>query len=156
MISDEFNSKIWIYFETNLKPRTRKEYFKIINDFNKEIGHDPLTLTSKEAKQYYNYLLNKMEHNLISYSTGVMRLSVIRSICNFIEYYNINHGNKYINYFKEYSLPEPDRLIDEKGIPMRRIIKSHFDIFLVLCKASRIMPPVLLAKTSTPTIRDHQ
>ena len=26
MISDEFNSKIWIYFETNLKPRTRKEY----------------------------------------------------------------------------------------------------------------------------------
>lgn len=38
--------------------------------FNKEIGHDPLTLTSKEAKQYYNYLLNKMEHNLISYSTG--------------------------------------------------------------------------------------
>ena len=117
MISDEFNSKIWIYFETNLKPRTRKEYFKIINDFNKEIGHDPLTLTSKEAKQYYNYLLNKMEHNLISYSTGVMRLSVIRSICNFIEYYNINHGNKYINYFKEYSLPEPDRLIDEKGMP---------------------------------------
>lgn len=117
MISDEFNSKIWIYFETNLKPRTRKEYFKIIKDFNKEIGHDPLTLTSKEAKQYYNYLLNKMEHNLISYSTGVMRLSVIRSICNFIEYYNINHGNKYINYFKEYSLPEPDRLIDEKGIP---------------------------------------
>ena len=117
MISDEFNSKIWIYFETNLKPRTRKEYFKIINDFNKEIGHDPLTLTSKEAKQYYNYLLNKMEHNLISYSTSVMRLSVIRSICNFIEYYNINHGNKYINYFKEYSLPEPDRLIDEKGIP---------------------------------------
>ena len=117
MISDEFNSKIWIYFETNLKPRTRKEYFKIINDFNKEIGHDPLTLTSEEAKQYYNYLLNKIEHNLISYSTGVMRLSVIRSICNFIEYYNINHGNKYFNYFKEYSLPEPDRLIDEKGIP---------------------------------------
>ena len=52
MISDEFNSKVWVYFETNLKPRTRKEYWKIVNDFDKEVGHDPLTLTSKDAPLY--------------------------------------------------------------------------------------------------------
>ena len=37
MISDEFNSKVWVYFETNLKPRTRKENWKIVNDFDKEV-----------------------------------------------------------------------------------------------------------------------
>lgn len=117
MISDEFSSKIWIYFETNLKPRTRKEYWKIINDFDKQIGHDPLMLSSKEALQYYNTLLKKIEQKKISYSTGVTRLSVIRSICNFIEYYYINHGNKYTNYFKDYSIPEEDKLITEEQIP---------------------------------------
>ena len=117
MISDEFNSKVWVYFETNLKPRTRKEYWKIVNDFDKEVGHDPLTLTSKDAAKYYKYLINKMENNRISYSTGVMRLSVIRSVCNFIEYYTTNHGNKYVNYFKDYSIPEPDKLINEEDIP---------------------------------------
>lgn len=124
MISDEFNSKIWIYFETNLKPRTRKEYWKIVCDFDKEIGHDPHTLTGKEAKQYYDYLLSKIQNNRISYSTGVMRLSVIRSVCNFIEYYYTNHGDKYNNYFKDYSLPEPDKFIEEEEIPNSLEINS--------------------------------
>ena len=124
MISDEFNSKIWIYFETNLKPRTRKEYWKIVSDFDKHIGHDPLKLNDKDAADYYNYLKDKIEHNKISYSTGVMRLSVIRSICNFIEYYNTNHGIKYTNYFKDYSLPEQDKIITEETIPNSQEINS--------------------------------
>ena len=105
MISDEFNSKVWVYFETNLKPRTRKEYWKIVNDFDKEVGHDPLTLTSKDAAKYYKYLINKMENNRISYSTGVMRLSVIRSVCNF------NHRIRY--YFKE------DKVIQRRSSTIR-------------------------------------
>lgn len=47
MISDEFNSKVWVYFETNLKPRTRIEYWKIVNDFDKEVGHDLLHSPAK-------------------------------------------------------------------------------------------------------------
>lgn len=128
MISEEFNSKIWVYFETNLKPRTRKEYWKIIKDYDKEIGHDPLTLTSNEAKQYYEYLLNKIRQDKINYSTGVMRLSVIRSICNFIEYYSTNHGNKYINYFKDYSLPEQDKMINEQDMPTSQEINSILEV----------------------------
>lgn len=51
MISDEFNSKVWVYFETNLKPRTRKEYWKIVNDFDKEVV---MTILHSPAKMLLN------------------------------------------------------------------------------------------------------
>ena len=34
MITEEFENKIWIYFQTNLSPRTRKEYWNIIKNFD--------------------------------------------------------------------------------------------------------------------------
>ena len=32
-LSDEFNSSIWTFYQTNLSARTRKEYLNIIRNF---------------------------------------------------------------------------------------------------------------------------
>lgn len=116
-ISKEFNDKIWIYFETNLKARTRKEYYNVVAHFTKCVGHDPYYLTLEDTKTFYEDLLNKINKEKLSYSTAVMRYSVMRSICDFIENYKINHGEEYTNYFKEFSLPEQDKTIKEKDLP---------------------------------------
>lgn len=127
-ISKEFNDKIWIYFETNLKARTRKEYYNVVAHFTKCVGHDPYYLTLEDTKTFYEDLLNKINKEKLSYSTAVMRYSVMRSICDFIENYKINHGEEYTNYFKEFSLPEQDKTIKEEDLP------SLKDIDLVLNK----------------------
>ncbi|WP_027431527.1 tyrosine-type recombinase/integrase [Lachnospira multipara] len=127
-ISKEFNDKIWIYFETNLKARTRKEYYNVVTHFTKCVGHDPYYLTLEDTKTFYEDLLNKINKEKLSYSTAVMRYSVMRSICDFIENYKINHGEEYTNYFKEFSLPEQDKTIKEEDLP------SLKDIDLVLNK----------------------
>ena len=105
MISDTFKNTIWIYYETNLKARTRKEYWNVVKNFDKVVGHDPLELSHTDAVTYYEHILNKISKNQLKYSTGVMRLSVIRSVCNFIEFNMSNHGKEYTNYFKEISIP---------------------------------------------------
>lgn len=127
-ISKEFNDKIWIYFETNLKARTRKEYYNVVAHFTKCVGHDPYYLTLEDVKTFYEDLINKINKEKLSYSTAVMRYSVMRSICDFIENYKINHGEEYTNYFKEFSLPEQDKTIKEEDLP------SLKDIDLVLNK----------------------
>ena len=38
MISDTFKNTIWIYYETNLKARTRKEYWNVVKNFDKGRG----------------------------------------------------------------------------------------------------------------------
>lgn len=124
MISTEFEEKIWIYYETNLLPDTRKKYWNIVKNFDKVIGHDPLKLTLDEAKEYYNYLINRINNNSLSYSTAVTRLSTVRSICDFIENYSSAHGLKYNNFFKEISLPEADKTIKEEDIPSIKDIDS--------------------------------
>ena len=116
-ISKEFNDKIWIYFETNLKARTRKEYYNVVAHFTKCVGHDPYYLTLEDTKTFYEDLLNKINKEKLSYSTAVMRYSVMRSICDFIENYKINHGEEYTNYFREFSLPEQDKTIKEEDLP---------------------------------------
>ena len=57
MISVKFEDEIWIYFQTNLSSRTRKEYWNIVKDFDRLTGHDPMKLTRKEALNYYNNLI---------------------------------------------------------------------------------------------------
>lgn len=127
-ISKEFNDKIWIYFETNLKARTRKEYYNVVAHFTKCVGHDPYYLTLEDVKTFYEDLIKKINKEKLSYSTAVMRYSVMRSICDFIENYKINHGEEYTNYFREFSLPEQDKTIKEEDLP------SLKDIDLVLNK----------------------
>lgn len=117
MISTKFEDEIWIYFQTNLSPRTRKEYWNVIRDFDRLTGHDPLKLTRKEASNYYNNLIEKVNASKLSYNTAVMRLSVMKSVCTFIETYTINHGKRYVNYFESMSLPEQDKILPKDAIP---------------------------------------
>lgn len=117
MISEEFSNQIWVYFETNLSIKTRKEYWTVLKNFDKITGHDPMHLTNEDAMSYYHYLLDRINNDKLSYSTAVMRMSVMRSLCNFIEHYNKNHGKSYKNYFREISIPEQDKTITQQDIP---------------------------------------
>ena len=117
MISVKFEDEIWIYFQTNLSPRTRKEYWNVVRDFDRLTGHDPLKLTRKEALNYYNNLIEKVNASKLSYNTAVMRLSVMKSVCTFIENYTINHGKRYVNYFESMSLPEQDKILPKDAVP---------------------------------------
>lgn len=124
MISAKFEDEIWIYFQTNLSTRTRKEYWNVVKNFDKVIGHDPMKLTRKEAREYYNYLIERVNLGKLTYNTAVMRLSVMRSVCTFIETYIINHGRKYTNYFDGMSLPEQDKILNKDSIPNAREIDN--------------------------------
>ena len=53
-LSDEFNSSIWTFYQTNLSARTRKEYLNIIRNFTKLTKTDPLKLTKEAAECYIN------------------------------------------------------------------------------------------------------
>ena len=117
MISTKFEDEIWIYFQTNLSPRTRKEYWNVVRDFDRLTGHDPLKLTRKEALNYYNTLIEKVNASRLSYNTAVMRLSVMKSVCTFIETYTVNHGRRYVNYFESMSLPEQDKILPKDAVP---------------------------------------
>ena len=61
MISDTFKNTIWIYYETNLKARTRKEYWNVVKNFDKVVGHDPLELSHTDAVTYYEHILNSIK-----------------------------------------------------------------------------------------------
>lgn len=124
MISVKFEDEIWIYFQTNLSTRTRKEYWNVVRDFDRVTGHDPLRLTRKEALNYYNNLIEKVNANKLSYNTAVMRLSVMKSVCTFIETYTVNHGKRYVNYFESMSLPEQDKILPKDAIPDAREIDN--------------------------------
>ena len=124
MISAKFEDEIWIYFQTNLSTRTRKEYWNVVKNFDKVIGHDPMKLTRKEAREYYNYLIERVNLGKLTYNTAVMRLSVMRSVCTFIETYIINHGRKYTNYFDGMTLPEQDKILNKDSIPNAREIDN--------------------------------
>lgn len=117
MISEQFMNTIWVFYEANLTPRTRKEYYNVIRSFDKCIGHDPLTLTEKEAMNYYEFLLSRIESKRLSYTTGLMRLSVMRSLCEFIRYHHENHGLQYTNHFASISLPDIDKTIRQEELP---------------------------------------
>ena len=124
MISVKFEDEIWIYFQTNLSSRTRKEYWNIVKDFDRLTGHDPMKLTRKEALNYYNNLIEKVNSNKLSYNTAVMRLSVMKSVCTFIETYTVNHGKRYVNHFESMSLPEQDKILPKDAIPDAREIDN--------------------------------
>lgn len=124
MISTKFEDEIWIYFQTNLSPRTRKEYWNVVRDFDRLTGHDPLKLTRKEALNYYNTLIEKVNAGRLSYNTAVMRLSVMKSVCTFIETYTVNHGRRYVNYFESMSLPEQDKILPKDAVPNAKEIDN--------------------------------
>ena len=85
-LSDEFNSSIWTFYQTNLSARTRKEYLNIIRNFTKLTKTDPLKLTKEAAECYINELNARYTQKKLSYNTLVMRISVMRSLCEYIRY----------------------------------------------------------------------
>ena len=75
MISAKFEDEIWIYFQTNLRARTRKEYWNVIRSFDKLTGHDPLKLTRKDAMNYYNSLPCQLLAGAFSFLSPVFTVS---------------------------------------------------------------------------------
>ena len=82
-LSDEFNSSIWTFYQTNLSARTRKEYLNIIRNFTKLTKTDPLKLTKEAAECYINELNARYTQKKLSYNTLVMRISAIGSSGSF-------------------------------------------------------------------------
>lgn len=132
MISDQFMNTIWVFYEASLTPRTRKEYYNVVRNFDKIIGHDPLSLSYEDAMAYYHDLLDRIEKNRLSYTTGLMRLSVMRSLCEFIRYHHENHGLSYTNHFATISLPDIDKTIQQEELPT----ENELNTLLSLAKSS--------------------
>lgn len=131
MITEEFENKIWIYFQTNLSPKTRKEYWNIIKNFDKITQKDPLHMDAEASDKYYKYLVDQVKKKKLSYSTALTRLSSMRSICNFIEFNQHNHGNiDYTNYLKDYSLPDIDKTIEKEAIPSSAEINTILELMI--------------------------
>lgn len=87
-LSDEFNSSIWTFYQTNLSARTRKEYLNIIRNFTKLTKTDPLKLTKEAAECYINELNARYTQKKLSYQhTGSMlHLRLCCSLCEYIRY----------------------------------------------------------------------
>jgi site-specific recombinase XerD len=128
LISDEFMNTIWIFFESGLSTRTRKEYMAVLNNFCKITQADPLHLHQKDATLYNNELIDRYRSGRLSYSTVVMRISVMRTICGFVRYRQQLHGFDYINYFDEITIPDVDKTINVNQLPSEKELDAIFDI----------------------------
>lgn len=116
-MTDEFLYSIWTFFEANLSKRTRKNYFQVVKNYVNVTNISPENLTNEAALKYFNYLTNKVKNNELSYNTAAMRLSVMRKLCDYIKYKKDLEKEPYINYFKEYAIPEKDKTLKEEDIP---------------------------------------
>lgn len=115
--NDEFLYSIWNFFAANLSERTRKNYYNIVKNYIKTVGHTPMKLSEKDAETYFNDLTNRLNSGRLSYSTALMRMSVMRGLCDYIKLKNNREGKSYTNYFKDYILPDTDKTITEEKLP---------------------------------------
>lgn len=104
--NDEFLYSIWNFFAASLSEKTRKNYYNVIKAYIKITGHSPLELTESDTEKYFNDLTEKIQSKRLSYSTALMRMSVMRTLCEYIRVRENNAGRNYINYFKDYILPD--------------------------------------------------
>lgn len=123
-ITEEFMNNIWIFYEANLTPRTRKEYFTVLKSFVKVTGNDPLHLTQEATDRFYKDLVQRLKENRLSYTTALMRVSVMRSICEFIRYHQNSHGIDYTNFFSEIVLNDIDKTIQNENLPDENELNS--------------------------------
>lgn len=117
VLSDEFNLSIWIFFEANLSSRTRREYYRVVQGFVRITGKDPMNLTQQATDLYCRELQHRLTTGRLSYSTALMRLSVMRTVCEFIRHTRNKHGQAYINYFNDVILPDVDKTIPPEALP---------------------------------------
>lgn len=127
-LSDEFNSSIWTFYQTNLSARTRKEYLNIIRNFTKLTKTDPLKLTKEAAECYINELNARYTQKKLSYNTLVMRISVMRSLCEYIRYRHEQQGISYYNYFNDIIVPDQDKTLLEENLPTDSEINALLEL----------------------------
>lgn len=126
--SDEFSSSIWTFYETNLSERTRKEYLNVIRNFIKTTQTDPLKLTQKSAETYTAYLTQRVNAGKLSYSTALMRISVMRSLCEYIRFRREQQGTSYYNYFNDIVMPDVDKMLSESSLPADNEINALLEL----------------------------
>lgn len=117
IFSDEFLNSIWIFFEGNLSLRTKKEYYNVIQGFVKITGKDPLKISQNDVDTYYKYIENRLQSGRLSYSTALMRFSVMRTLCDYIRHKKKLEGHEYINYFNDISMPDIDKTLSPEILP---------------------------------------
>lgn len=121
---DEFEISIWDFYAANLSPKTRKNYYNIVKNYIKIIGKTPLKLTEEDADKYTRYLIERVQNQRLSYTTAVMRVSVMRSLCDYIKLYQNRHHMEYINYFNNIMLPDIDKTLTEEYLPDAKDINT--------------------------------
>lgn len=72
------------FFAASLSEKTRKNYYNVIKAYIKITGHSPLELTESDTEKYFNDLTEKIQSKRLSYSTALMRMSVMRTLCEYI------------------------------------------------------------------------
>lgn len=117
MLSDEFNNSIWTFYESSLSKRTRKEYLGVINNFVKITNTDPIKLTKDSCEKYVDELNKKYLKGELSYNTLVMRISVMRSLCEYIRFRKQQQGVDYYNYFIDIIIPDKDKTLKNCHLP---------------------------------------
>lgn len=115
--NDEFLYSIWNFFAANLSERTRKNYYNVVKGYIKTVGHSPLKLSEEDAQKYFSDLTNRLNSGRLSYSTALMRMSVMRTLCEYIKLRENREGRSYTNYFRDYILPDTDKTITEDKLP---------------------------------------
>ncbi len=124
---DEFLYSIWNFYAANLSSRTAKNYYNIVKNYIKLIKHTPIKLSLEDATKYNNYLVDKVKSGRLSYTTALMRISVMRSLCEYIRYTHNKRGIDYINYFNEIILPDADKLITTENLPSENDLNILLD-----------------------------
>lgn len=125
---NEFLFSIWNFFELNLSKRTRSIYFNVVKGYIKYIGKTPLKLTQNDAYKYSGFLSERVNSHRLSYNTAQMRISVMRTVCDYIKQRKNSQGLEYINYFREIILPDEDKTIQSDNLPSIDDINGLFRI----------------------------
>jgi site-specific recombinase XerD len=115
--SNDFLYSIWNFFAANLSERTRKNYYNIVRGYIKITGHNPDELTHSDADKYYNELVTKMNSGRLSRSTAIMRLAVMKSLCDYITHKKYIAGEVYTNFFRDYVIPEENKELATEALP---------------------------------------
>ncbi|GEM_PF-91779 len=127
-LSDEFINNYWIFFREKLSKRTQKEYFSVLSGFVKVTHKDIMSITQNAVEVYMNDLVERMQHNRLTYTTALMRVSVMRTVCEYVRYHANQRGIPYINHFQEVVLPDIDKTIQPEQLPSLNELNSLLEM----------------------------
>lgn len=132
LLSDEFLYSIWNFFEANLSPRTRHTYFNVVRDYVKIVQKEPLRLSQRDVEIYYNHLEKRLKSGQLSYSTVLMRISVMKNLCEYIKVRCNRQGKEYVNYFNNVILPDTDKTLKAESLPTDSDINNLLELVKTL------------------------